>query len=87
MLFVFCQLALTDMRQAIVFIVLREVESNLLTIGRDAHGYETVDQLVAQPTHGEGIDKDYDDGQQMVEENNEAFPCAGYEALLYEDAR
>ena len=64
------------MGQTVVFIVLTVVESNLLTIDGYTHGYQFVYQLIAQPTHAECIDKDNDDGQQMVEENHESVPRA-----------
>ena len=57
MLLVFGQLTLADVSQSVVLVVLREVETHLFTIGRHAHGDETVDEFISQPTHGEGIDE------------------------------
>ena len=74
------------MCQAIVFIVLREVETHLLTVGRDPHGDEAVDEFVAQPAHSESIAKYDDDGQQMVKENDEAVPSSRYQSLLNKDS-
>ena len=73
------------MRQSVVLIVLREVETHLFTKGRHTHGDQTVDERVAQPTHGEGIDEHDDDGEQVVEEDHKTFPCACNETLLNED--
>ena len=69
MLFVFSEFPFADMRQAVVLVVLREVETDLFTECRHAHGDETVDKLIAQPAHDEGVDEHDDDGQQMIEEN------------------
>ena len=73
------------MRQSVVLIVLREVETHLFTKGRHTHGDQTVDKRVTQPTHGEGIDEHDDDGEQVVEEDHKTFPCACNETLLNED--
>ena len=85
MLFVFRYFPFADMGQTVVLIVLALVESNLLTIDGDAHGYQFVYQRIAQPTHAECIDKDNDDGQQMVEENYESVPRACNQSFLDED--
>ena len=85
MFLVFSQLAFADMRQAIVLVVLREVESDLFTVGRDAHRDEAVNELVAQPTHEECIEEYDGDGKQMVEEYHEAVHRACNESLLNKD--
>ena len=85
MLLVFSQFALADVGETIVLIVLREVETNLFAEGRDSHGNQHVDEFIAQPTHGEGVNKHNDDGQQVVEEDNESIPGASDQSLLDED--
>ena len=62
--------------------LLTVVESNFLTIDGDTHGYQFVYQRIAHPTHAKCIDKDNDDGQQMVEENHESVPRACSQSLL-----
>ena len=69
-LFILRQLAFSDVRQSVVLVVLREVESHLFAVLRHTHGDEAVDELVARPTHGEGIDEHDDDGQQVIEEHH-----------------
>ena len=86
-LLIFCQLALANVCQSVVLVVLREVQTHLFAVGRHAHGDETVNEFVAQPTHGEGINKHDDDGQQVVEENHKTIPCACNKAFLNEDSR
>ena len=87
MLLVLRQLAFTDMSKTIVFVMLREVETDFLTIGRNTHRDKMIDKLITQPTHGEGVDEDDDDGQQVVEEDDKTLPRAGDESLLDEDTR
>ena len=87
MFLIFRQLSLADMSQTIVLVMLREVESDLLAIDRDAHGDETVDEFIAQPAHGESIEEHDDDGQQMVEEDDKTIPRAGNKSFLNEDTR
>ena len=87
MLLILRQFAFTNMGETIVLVVLGEVQANLFTIGRDAHGNKAIDEFVAQPTHGKRIDKHDDDGQEMEEENDETFPRAGDETFLNEDTR
>ena len=87
MLLILRQFALTDVRQSVVLIVLREVEAHLFTILRHTHGNQTVYEFISQPTHGESIDEDDDDGQQMIEEDDKTIPRAGDESFLNEDTR
>ena len=87
MLFVLSEFSFADVRQSVVLIVLREVETDLFTKCRHTHGDEAVDEFVTQPTHSEGINKHDDDGQQMVEENHKTIPRTCDEALLDEDTR
>ena len=84
---VFGYLALTDMRQTIVFLVLGEVEAHALALCTHAHGDDLVDKPVAQITHGKRIDDDDGHGKQMVKEDHHASPLARDEAFLDEDAR
>ena len=83
-LFVFRQLAFAYVSQSVVLIVLRKVETYLLAEGRHTHRYQTVDEFIACPAHGKGVDKHNDDGQQMIEEDYKAIPCAGDETFLNE---
>ena len=85
MLLVLRQLAFTDMSKTIVFVMLREVETDFLTIGRNTHRDKMIDKLITQPTHGEGIDEHYDDCQQMEQEYHKTLPRASDETFLYED--
>ena len=73
------------MRQSVVLIVLREIETHLFAECRHTHGDEAVDEFIAQPTHSEGIDKHDDDGQQVVEEDHKTLPRAGNQTLLDKD--
>ena len=86
MLFIFRDFSFAYMGEAVVLIVLAVVEAYLLAIYGDTHRYQPVYQGVANPTHDEGIDKDDDDGKQVIKEYHESIPCAGYQAFLNEDA-
>ena len=44
-----------------------------------------VDELVAQPTHRKSVCEYNDDGQQVIEENYKAIPCASNQSLLDKD--
>ena len=86
MLLVFCYLALAYVSQSIVLVMLGEVKSYLLAVCRYAHGQQLVYKPITHPTHYKCIDKDYHDGEQVIQEDHETIPCAGYQSLLYEYA-
>lgn len=87
MLFVFRQLALADVGQSVMLVVLRKVKAHFLAECRYTHGNQHVDEFIASPAHGKGVEEYDDDGQQMVEEDHEAVPRARNQPLLDEDTR
>lgn len=79
-------LALADMGEAIVLGMLAHIQTHTLALGAHTHGDEAVYEPIAQIAHAESVDNDNSHGQQVVEEDHEALPRAGYQALLDEDA-
>lgn len=84
---VFGYLALANVRQTVVLFVLTEVKAHTLALRTYTHWDKTVYKPIAQITHTKGIDNDYGNSQQMIEEYYKAVPSARDKTLLYKYTR
>ena len=73
------------MSQAVVLIVLRNVETDVLAPLANTHWDEVIDEPVTEVAHNECIDDYYNEGEEVIEEYYETFPSACYETFLNED--